>query len=173
VDLPRVEAEPLPPLKPKAEPAADAKAETKPPSSPSAKQAAPTAAQPAVGSSQVAPTTIQPAIKIDETSLDLMNTGRAATGTSAPASGATGGSGVGSPSETSGSAGAPGSKSASGDRQVSVVPGVPRYHASNCILIRFMDAGDLEKMTAAEADAAGYTPCGACQADTGSFKAAD
>jgi hypothetical protein len=36
-----------------------------------------------------------------------------------------------------------------------------------------MDDGDLEKMTAAAADAAGYTPCGACQADTGSFKAAD
>jgi hypothetical protein len=170
VDLPRVEAEPLPPLKPKAEPAVDAKTGT---GTPPARPAAPTAAQPAVGSSQVAPTTIQPAIKLDETSLDLMNTGRAAGGTSAPPSGATGGSGAGSPSGTSGSAGAPGSKAASGDRQVAVVPGVPRYHASNCILIRFMDAGDLEKMSAAEADAAGYTPCGACQADTGSFKAAD
>jgi hypothetical protein len=47
---------------------------------------------------------------------------------------------------------------------------VPRYHAVNCILVRFMDEGDLEKMTQDEANAAGYTPCAACQADTGSFK---
>jgi hypothetical protein len=68
---------------------------------------------------------------------------------------------------------APAGKSASGDSQVAVIPGVPRYHAPNCILIRFMDDEDLEKMTMDQAKAAGFTPCTACQADTGSFKAAD
>jgi hypothetical protein len=61
----------------------------------------------------------------------------------------------------------------SGEHQVTVVPGVPRYHAANCILIRFMDEGDLQKMTLDEANEAGCTACRACQADTGSFKASD
>ncbi len=53
-------------------------------------------------------------------------------------------------------------------RQVTVVPGVPRYHDKGCVLIRFMDDEDLQTMTLDEASAAGCTPCRACQPDTGS-----
>jgi len=49
--------------------------------------------------------------------------------------------------------------------EVTVVPGVPRYHKSECILIRFMGDGDLQKMTVAAARDAGCTPCRACQPD--------
>ena len=49
--------------------------------------------------------------------------------------------------------------------EVTVVPGVPRYHRSACILIRFMGDGDLQKMTVAAARDAGCTPCRACQPD--------
>jgi hypothetical protein len=48
-------------------------------------------------------------------------------------------------------------------RQVSVVPGVPRYHTDNCILIRFMDDDDVQQMSLKAATEAGCTPCGACQ----------
>jgi hypothetical protein len=48
---------------------------------------------------------------------------------------------------------------------VTVVPGVPRYHKSECILIRFMGDADLQKMTIAAAREAGCTPCRACQPD--------
>jgi hypothetical protein len=58
---------------------------------------------------------------------------------------------------------------ASGDtdqqRQVTVVPGVPRYHTENCILIRFMDDDDMQQMSLKAATDAGCTPCGACQPD--------
>lgn len=47
--------------------------------------------------------------------------------------------------------------------QVTVVPGVPRYHEADCILIRFMDDESLQRMTVAEAEEAGCTPCRACQ----------
>lgn len=50
----------------------------------------------------------------------------------------------------------------SGQREVTVVPGVPRYHDASCILIRFMGDDDLEKMTMDEATEAGCTPCRAC-----------
>jgi hypothetical protein len=50
-------------------------------------------------------------------------------------------------------------------REVTVVPGVPRYHNTQCILIRFMGDDDLEKMTLAEAKNAGCTPCRACLPD--------
>jgi hypothetical protein len=50
-------------------------------------------------------------------------------------------------------------------RQVTVVPGVPRYHTAQCILIRFMGEDDLNKMTLGEARQAGCTPCRACQPD--------
>jgi hypothetical protein len=49
--------------------------------------------------------------------------------------------------------------------QVTVVPGVPRYHEENCILIRFMGDDDLQRMSLGEATAAGCTPCRACQPD--------
>jgi hypothetical protein len=48
-------------------------------------------------------------------------------------------------------------------RQVTVVPGVPRYHTDNCILIRFMDDDDVQQMSLKAATEAGCTPCGACQ----------
>jgi hypothetical protein len=50
----------------------------------------------------------------------------------------------------------------SGQREVTVVPGVPRYHDANCILIRFMGDDDLQKMTLDEAAKAACTPCRAC-----------
>jgi hypothetical protein len=79
----------------------------------------------------------------------------------------------GTPAQPASPAGpTPQGTAAAGDSQVAVIPGVPRYHAPNCILIRFMDEEDLEKMTMDQAKAAGFTPCTACQADS-SFKAAD
>jgi hypothetical protein len=48
-------------------------------------------------------------------------------------------------------------------RQVTVVPGVPRYHTDNCILIRFMGDDDMQQMSLKAATDAGCTPCGACQ----------
>lgn len=51
----------------------------------------------------------------------------------------------------------------SGTDQVAVVPGVPRFHDFDCILIRFMDDGDVQRMTATQAEQAGCTPCSACQ----------
>ena len=50
-------------------------------------------------------------------------------------------------------------------REVTVVPGVPRYHNPHCLLIRFMGEDDLEKMTLGEARQAGCTPCRACLPD--------
>jgi outer membrane biosynthesis protein TonB len=50
-------------------------------------------------------------------------------------------------------------------REVTVVPGVPRYHTPDCLLIRFMGEDDLQKMTLGEARDAGCTPCRACLPD--------
>ena len=50
-----------------------------------------------------------------------------------------------------------------GAQAVAVVPGVPRYHEPNCILIRFMPGDDIQRMTVSEAEEAGCTPCRACQ----------
>ena len=50
-------------------------------------------------------------------------------------------------------------------REVTVVPGVPRYHHPHCLLIRFMGEDDLNKMTLGEARQAGCTPCRACLPD--------
>jgi hypothetical protein len=49
--------------------------------------------------------------------------------------------------------------------EVTVVPGVPRYHNARCILIRFMGDSDLDKMPLAAARDAGCTPCRACLPD--------
>jgi len=51
------------------------------------------------------------------------------------------------------------------DNEVTVVPGVPRYHRRGCILIRFLSDGDLETTTSRAAEAAGSVPCKACQPD--------
>jgi hypothetical protein len=48
---------------------------------------------------------------------------------------------------------------------VIVVQGVPRYHKSGCILIRFLGQSDLEQLTREAAEAAGCVPCRACQPD--------
>jgi hypothetical protein len=49
--------------------------------------------------------------------------------------------------------------------QVTVVPGIARYHRSQCILIRFLGADDLESMTREAAENANFAPCRACQPD--------
>jgi len=46
---------------------------------------------------------------------------------------------------------------------VTVIPGVPRYHDPDCILIRFMDDEDIARKSIHEAKAANCTPCAACQ----------
>ncbi len=50
-------------------------------------------------------------------------------------------------------------------REVTVVPGVPRYHNPHCLLIRFMGQDDLDQMTLDAARQAGCTPCRACLPD--------
>jgi hypothetical protein len=50
-------------------------------------------------------------------------------------------------------------------REVTVVPGVPRFHNAQCILIRFMGDDDLERMPLSAAQEAGCTPCRACLPD--------
>jgi hypothetical protein len=51
------------------------------------------------------------------------------------------------------------------DDQVSVVPGIARYHKADCILIRFLSEDDLEVMSRRDAEAAGCAPCRACRPD--------
>jgi hypothetical protein len=52
---------------------------------------------------------------------------------------------------------------ATGAKLVTVIPGVPRYHDPDCILIRFMDEDDIARKSIPEAKAANCTPCAACQ----------
>jgi hypothetical protein len=52
---------------------------------------------------------------------------------------------------------------APGTALVAVVRGVPRYHEPDCVLIRFMPEGDVQKMTIPRAREEGCTPCAACQ----------
>jgi hypothetical protein len=47
--------------------------------------------------------------------------------------------------------------------EVTVVPGIARYHRSDCILIRFLGVADLETMTRSDAEQAGCAPCKACR----------
>jgi hypothetical protein len=47
--------------------------------------------------------------------------------------------------------------------EVTVVPGITRYHRAGCILIRFLGAEDLETMTKQAAEEAGCVPCKACR----------
>jgi hypothetical protein len=49
---------------------------------------------------------------------------------------------------------------------VTVVPGIPRYHRRECILIRFLTDADLQIMSLRAAEAASCVPCKACQPDT-------
>jgi len=50
-----------------------------------------------------------------------------------------------------------------GDDLVAVLRGVPRYHQPDCVLIRFLPEGDVQRLPAAQAKADGCTPCAACQ----------
>ena len=118
----------------------------------------------------------------DETRLDLPAQPSAPASPSASAEGGTPPAAAGTPGQPAapkpagpaGPAGsASGAKAAAGGTQVAIIPGVPRYHAPNCILIRFMEEEELEKMTLDEAKAAGCTPCTACQAEPSSGTAAD
>ena len=52
-----------------------------------------------------------------------------------------------------------------GDLQVSVVPGITRYHRSDCQLIRFLAPDDLEVMSRQAAADGGCVPCKACKPD--------
>jgi len=54
---------------------------------------------------------------------------------------------------------------ADGEISVRVVPGIARYHKSDCILIRFLADDDLEVMSRESAAAGGYAACKACQPD--------
>jgi len=49
------------------------------------------------------------------------------------------------------------------DDLVAVLPGVPRYHQPDCVLIRFLPESDVQRLPAAQAKADGCTPCAACQ----------
>ncbi|HCU91228.1 MAG TPA: hypothetical protein DHU96_00055, partial [Actinobacteria bacterium] len=51
------------------------------------------------------------------------------------------------------------------DDEVTIVPGVARYHRSGCILIRFLGGDDLETTTRQAAEADGCVPCRACEPD--------
>jgi hypothetical protein len=53
----------------------------------------------------------------------------------------------------------------SGSVQVSVVPGITRYHRSDCLLIRFLTPDDLQVMTRQAATDGGCVPCKACKPD--------
>jgi hypothetical protein len=68
-----------------------------------------------------------------------------------------------SPSVTSASQPA---AAASTDTQVTVVPGIARYHVPGCILIRFLGAEDLQEMTREAAESSGCVPCKACRPDS-------
>jgi hypothetical protein len=58
---------------------------------------------------------------------------------------------------------APAAAQRSDSTLVTVIPGVPRYHDPDCILIRFMDEEDIARKSIPEAKAANCTPCAACQ----------
>ena len=49
--------------------------------------------------------------------------------------------------------------------EVTIVPGIARYHRNDCILIRFLGPEDLQTMTLREAAEAGCAPCRACRPD--------
>ena len=71
-----------------------------------------------------------------------------------------------SPQQPSAAAGIPRPRAdseASASSAVSVVPGIARYHMSDCILIRFLSADDLQTMSRREAEASGCVPCRACR----------
>ena len=85
--------------------------------------------------------------------------GTAALSDSAPSDSATGEAAGAADSETPATAQAAGPAG----RLVTVVRGVPRYHDAECVLIRFLPEGDIQKLAIPDAKAAGCTPCAVCQ----------
>ena len=63
-----------------------------------------------------------------------------------------------------------GGSAGTGATEVSVVPGIARYHLADCILIRFLGDDDLESMSLPAAEAAGYVPCKACKPEQAQSK---
>jgi hypothetical protein len=55
--------------------------------------------------------------------------------------------------------------SAPANPEVTVVPGITRYHRRQCMLIRFLGDDDLERMPRDAAVAANCVPCKACTPD--------
>ena len=73
-------------------------------------------------------------------------------------------SGAPGPDAGTGSAAADGGRPQRGPgTEVIVVPGITRYHRSQCILIRFLGPEDLQAMTRQAAEVASYVPCKACR----------
>jgi hypothetical protein len=112
---------------------------------------------------------LPPVPAADQTSVDLPPVPAAGQASADPTP-ESGGQGADSPAarqaattEAAAAPGAPGRAAADEQREVTVVPGVPRYHDAHCILIRFMAEDALEKTTLAAAREAGCTPCRACQ----------
>jgi hypothetical protein len=64
---------------------------------------------------------------------------------------------------TGADSGPAGRADAEAETQVSVVPGIARYHQGDCILIRFLSEEDLQTMTRQAAEASGCAPCRACR----------
>jgi hypothetical protein len=91
-------------------------------------------------------------------------TGDAGPGDGRPAPGAPGDTAE-TGHEGGGAAGADTPRAAPTDDEVTIVPGIARYHRRGCILIRFLSDGDLEIMTRGAAEATGSVPCKACQPD--------
>ena len=89
----------------------------------------------------------------------------AAPAASAPAAAESKQAGQASPDEQDKQAGEADHVGPDPSMEVTVVPGVPRYHNARCILIRFMGDSDLDKMTLAAARDVGCTPCRACLPD--------
>jgi hypothetical protein len=89
-------------------------------------------------------------------------------GAPVPASSGTGANGGSAARPATAGAAAPavgrepaGGESAGGE--VTVVPGIARYHKPDCILIRFLGAEDLQTMSLGQAEQTGCVPCRACR----------
>jgi hypothetical protein len=66
---------------------------------------------------------------------------------------------------------APGDNRVPRDTEVTVVPGITRYHRADCILIRFLGEEDLETMTLARAEESDCVPCRACRPEVANISA--
>ena len=139
------------------------------------KQRSPSARQGVVkpaSSAAVGVTAKAPAPATTETAPDEAAIAPSGTG---PSAGHEGSATSGGPAQGKGPAGPGPSQAGSGraaeqpsageTMQVTVVPGITRYHRSDCLLIRFLTADDLEVMTKQAAIDGGCVPCKACKPD--------